>query len=147
MSAPITASGTRATPRARASAELRSYAATVFANVGPDNFFGYTASAPLAEVDTFRVEAHDPQSAVDALWPVGNKMRADADGKNYPRDVRSLSVGDLIRVTSRVEGWPGRPEVSFYAVSSFGWTPIPEPANPIVPIEGTEHTSRKADLR
>jgi hypothetical protein len=111
------------------------YEVTVYVNVGEHNFDGYTPKAPIAEVDTFTIEAEDAEWAANGMWPVGNKMQPDAQGKSYPRDVRSLSVGDLLKVS--VAG--GK---HFFAIESVGFTEIPEPANPIVALAGTRATSR-----
>jgi hypothetical protein len=49
----------------------------------------------------------------------------DAEGKAYPPSVRSVSVGDLVKVARDRRSW-------FFAVASVGFAEIPEPANPIV---------------
>lgn len=118
------------------------YRVTIYVNVGEDNFFGYTARAPLAKVDTFIVEASDPAAAAEAAYSVGNKEAGpDAVGKEYPRDVRSVSVGDLLAIHPRAEGDAGK---FFLAVASVGFTDVPEPANPIVALAGSSATSRPA---
>ena len=120
---------------------MPNYRVTVYVNVGADNFFGYTARAPLAEVDTFTVEAADLYFAANAMWAVGNKEEGpDAAGKQYPRDVRSLSVGDLLAIR------PADTDAAkfFLAVASVGFTDVPEPANPIVALAGSKATSRPA---
>ena len=117
------------------------YRVTIYVNVGEDNFFGYTARAPLAKVDTFVVEASDPAAAAEAAYSVGNKEAGpDASGKDYPRDVRSVSVGDLLAIhpTDTDEG------KFFLAVASVGFTDVPEPTNPIVALAGSTATSRPA---
>jgi hypothetical protein len=50
------------------------------------------------------------------------------------------SVGDLVKVAN--ERAAAR-HAEFYAVASAGFHPVPEPANPIVPLAGTTATSRK----
>ncbi len=114
------------------------YTVTVYVNVDPDfHFQELRPTDQIALVGEFTVLAADPQGAANAMWPVGNKMERDSKGNDYPRDVRSLSVGDLLSIRD------GR-EQTHYAVASFGWTVIPEPANPIVALAGTGATSRKA---
>jgi hypothetical protein len=114
---------------------MTAYTVTVYVNVDEHNFFGYKPRHPIAEVDTFTIEAEDAEWAANGMWPVGNKMRPDSLGKSYPRDVRSLSVGDLLKVSV-----PGGKH--FFAIESVGFTEIPEPANPIVALVGTRATSR-----
>jgi hypothetical protein len=70
-------------------------------------------------------------------WSVGNKVCADDFGKAYPIDVRSLSVGDMVKIVDE-DG-----NQTFLAVDNVGWRDLIEPTNPIVPIEGTRATSRK----
>jgi hypothetical protein len=116
-----------------------SYTVTVFVNVDEDfHFEELKPTDTIAQVAEFTIEAPDPMAAAGKIWTVGNKMGPDDAGNLYPPDVRSLSVGDLIAVNN----WAGR-EVTFLAVASFGWTEIPEPTNPIVPLEGTIATSRR----
>jgi hypothetical protein len=115
---------------------MTTFTALVYVNVGEDNFAGYKPRDPIAEVDTFAVRADDPLTAADGAWVIGNKMSNDADGKSYPLDVRSVSVGDLLMVSDGTRKW-------FYSVDSFGFTEIPEPTNPIVPLAGTAATSRE----
>lgn len=117
------------------------YRVTVYVNVGEDNFSGYTPRAPIALVDTFQIEADTPLDAAGTMWVIGNKEGGEIgyEGKPYPRDVRSLSVGDLVAVSLDGERQP-----RFFAVASVGWTEIPEPTNPIVALAGTKATSRKA---
>jgi hypothetical protein len=112
------------------------YTVTVYVNVGDDNFFGYKPRDPIAKVDTFTIEAEDAEWAANGMWPVGNKMQPDSLGKSYPADVRSLSVGDLLSVSSYGQ------QHHFYAVASVGFTEIPEPTNPIVALAGAKATSR-----
>jgi hypothetical protein len=112
------------------------YTVTAYVNVDAANFLGYQPHHPIAEVDTFTVQAASPEGAAEAMFAVGNKeVGPDAEGKAYPHDVRSISVGDLLKVADGSALW-------FFAVASVGWTEIPEPTNPIVPLVGTRHTSR-----
>lgn len=118
------------------------YRVTIYVNVGEDNFFGYTARAPLAKVDTFVVESSDPYAAAEAAYSVGNKEAGpDADGKEYPRDVRSVSVGDLLAIHPSESGDEGK---FFLAVASAGFTAVLEPANTLVALAGSTATSRPA---
>lgn len=117
---------------------MNTYTVTIYVNVDPSrmNFLGYQGTHPIAKVDTFTVEADSPHGAAEAVWPVGNKMEPDATGKEYPVDVRSLSVGDMVET----DGPDGK---HYLACASVGWDEIPEPGNRVVPIEGTWATSRQ----
>jgi hypothetical protein len=118
------------------------YAVTIFVNVDTTGYhwFGLAPSHPLAEVATFAVDASDALAAAEASFAIGNKMSDDAEGKSYPLDVRSLSVGDLVRVLAAPLDPPScfRPTVAFFACESRGWRELPEPANPIVELAGSE---------
>lgn len=117
---------------------MTSYEVSVYVNVDDDfHFMELRPTDTIALVASFTIKADDPEGAANRIWPVGNKIRPDDENKSYPLDVRSLSVGDLIDVRD------GR-ETTFFAVASFGWTEIPEPTNPIVPLAGTRATSRQA---
>lgn len=128
-------------PRLQAGEDVKTtrYAVDVYLNVGPDNFSGYTGTAPIALAATYVVDAASALDAAEAGFTIGNRMAADADGQRHPSDVRSVSVGDLLGVREMSSG-----KVTYLAVARFGWDEIAEPANRIVPIEGTTATSRLA---
>ena len=122
------------------------FIARILVNVGAHNFDGYTPAAPLAEVTDhtgtpidFHVDATDPILAAEAAFVIGNKMGPDVRGVEYPRDVRSLSVGDLVTLRNVDTG-----ELTILACAGLGWKPLIEPTNPIVPLAGTRATSRVA---
>jgi hypothetical protein len=116
--------------------DLTSYTVAAYISVGPDAMFKFDPTGPIALVDEFAVDSTDPHNAAEAVWAVGNKMNPDSDGKDYPRDVRSLCVGDLLIVKSA-------DTVSFMVVSSCGFEEIAEPANRIVTLAGQfNHISR-----
>lgn len=92
---------------------------------------------PIAEVGTYSIKGVSPLHAAEGMFTVGNRMGCDIHGAQWPSDVRSLSVGDLIRVVDADRA------VTILACASMGWDEIPEPANPIVPLPGTNATSRK----
>lgn len=119
---------------------MSTYRVTIYVNVDPEhtNFFGYQPTHPVAKVGTFTVHANDPHGAAEAAWIVGNKEAGpDALGQDYPLDVRSVSVGDMVET----DGPDGK---HYFSCASVGWDEIPEPANRIVPLEGTWATSRPA---
>jgi hypothetical protein len=122
-----------------AKAAAQSYTITAYVNVGDDNFRGYTPRAPIAKVGDFVLE--DCASAEDAarqFWAIGQKEGRDAAGRRWPHDVRSLSVGDLLALTS------AQRDMRFLAIASVGWSDVPEPTNPIVELAGSAATSRPA---
>lgn len=141
-------------PAAGASGALL-YRVVAYVNVGPDNFSGYRPGAPLAEVrpdylpdaplrPTFwLVWATSPERAAERFFAVGNRMEQDAGDRDWPSDVRSLSVGDVLAVKAAAKGLPKA--LTFYAVERFGWRELPSAevdSSPIVELAGTEATSR-----
>lgn len=122
------------------------FTVTAYVNVAEHSFFGWKPTHPIAKVDTFRVKATDPLHALDSyfggLWAIGNRMACDLGGKEWPSDVRSLSVGDVAKVYTPPCHEHPKGKVAWHATASVGWTEITEPAH-IVPIEGTSATSRR----
>jgi hypothetical protein len=112
------------------------YTVTVFIDVDEDyHFRAYHPRHRLAEVDTFTVDTPEgPDGAAEEMFRIGQKGFADeerfrdAAGKAYPLAVRSVSVGDLVKVANERRVW-------FFAVASVGFDEIPEPANPIVALQ------------
>jgi hypothetical protein len=117
---------------------------TVYLNVAPDNFSGLQPRHAIATAPDLRlaINAPTPQDAAERAYAIGNRMAADEDGRRWPPDVRSVSVGDLIKFTDEPAAASSESPAQFYAVASAGFRPIPEPGNPIVPIAGTAATSR-----
>jgi hypothetical protein len=110
------------------------YTVTVFIDVDDDyHFRAYDPKHQLAEVDTFTVDTPEgPAGAAEEMFRIGQKgvdeRFRDATGKAYPLSVRSVSVGDLVKVAHERRSW-------FFAVAGVGFAEIPEPANPIVALE------------
>ena len=111
------------------------YTVTVFIDVDDNyHFMAYNPTHQLAKVDTFTVDTpNGPASAAEEMFRIGQKgfdehRFYDASGKAYPLTVRSVSVGDLVKVAHERRSW-------FFAVASVGFAEIPEPANPIVELE------------
>ena len=75
---------------------VRRYTLTAYENDGPNRFSTYKAGASLVEVGTFCLVGGDINEALEAFWAVGNKMSADADGRQWPRSRRSMSSGDVV---------------------------------------------------
>ena len=77
----------------------------------------------------------------EQVFEVGNHARADINGVTWPKDVRAISVGDVVHITSPDNpADPGR----WVAVASRGFTGIAAPVN-VRPIAGSGATSRPAE--
>jgi len=111
---------------------------TVYLNVGPDNFAGLKPGDPLATSTDLQltVAAAHPDAAAEQAYAIGNRIDTDDRGRGWPADVRSVSVGDLLKIS-------GQAETVFYTVTGIGFHAIPEPADPTVPLTGTPATSRQ----
>jgi hypothetical protein len=107
-----------------------------------DSRFGaYRATDRLATDNDLwvTVRATTPTHAADQVYEVGNRMSADAYGYRWPADVRSLSVGDVLDLTTDA----GPDQHTWLACASAGWDLLPAaPPNPTVPLAGTDATSR-----
>lgn len=65
------------------------------------------------------VDAGDMHTALDVTWAIGNRMEVDANGKAWPKTVRSLSVGDVIAIQqSGGRQW-------FWWISRMGFEAMP----------------------
>ncbi|MER5376306.1 hypothetical protein [Streptomyces sp. NPDC002553] len=108
------------------------YTATVYMNTHDDNFDGYEPHHPLAaatrrDSSPLRLVFHassrirDHEDAADAAYEVGNRQGADDNGQTWPDNIRSVSVGDVIKITG--------PDAStvHLSVDSYGFSPVPEP--------------------
>ncbi|MFE5407181.1 hypothetical protein ACFQ9Z_39145 [Streptomyces sp. NPDC056580] len=123
------------------------YTVTVYVNTARHNFDGYRPRHPLAEVThpngsplrlVFHTNAHikDHEAAADAAYCVGNRQGVDDHGQSWPDDVRSVSTGDVVKVTSP-DHW-----IIHLAVIGCGFSPVPEPTL-LVPLAGTRPTRRR----
>ncbi|MFF7953651.1 hypothetical protein [Streptomyces griseorubiginosus] len=123
------------------------YTATVYMNTADDNFEGYHHNQPLAEVtrpdgSPLRLVFHasdritDHEAVADAAFTVGNHQGPDANGQSWPTDVRSVSVGDVIKVTCP-DHW-----IIHLCVDSYGFSHVPEPTT-LVNLAGTRATRRR----
>ncbi|KNE81400.1 hypothetical protein AB0B04_18785 [Streptomyces xinghaiensis] len=123
------------------------YTATVYMNTHRDNFDGYQHHRPLAEATrpdgsplrlafhaSDRIRTHE--DAADTAYTVGNRQRADDHGQTWPTDVRTVSVGDIIKVTGP-DHW-----IIHLSVTPLGFSAVPEPTT-LVPLPGTRPTSRR----
>lgn len=119
---------------------VQCYRVTAYVNVGEDNFSGYRPRAPIAEVGEYLIASDSALGAARTMWVIGNKEGGEIGytGPRYPHDVRSLSVGDLLKVVDEAG------VQTFLAVASVGWTDVVEPTNPIVELAGSMATSRPA---
>lgn len=123
------------------------YTATVYMNTAPHNFDGYQLGHPLAEAtrrdgSTLRLVFHaserirDPEAAADAAYTVGNHQGPDDNGQSWPNDVRSVSTGDVIKVTGP-DHW-----IVHLSVDPTGFSAVPEPTA-LVDLAGTRATRRR----
>lgn len=126
---------------------VRLYRAVAYVNVtpGPDHWAGWVSGHALAEVqpesgpETWTVWASTRAEAVEKMFTVGNRMAPDAAGREWPSDVRSLSVGDVVTLI------PRGPGLHTFACERMGWrelTPAELAASPVVALADTEATSR-----
>ncbi|WP_435279666.1 hypothetical protein [Streptomyces sp. 1222.5] len=72
----------------------------------------------------------------DAAYCVGNRQGVDDHGQSWPADVRSVSTGDVVKVTGP-NHW-----IIHLAVVGCGFSPVPEPTI-LVDLAGTRPTSRR----
>lgn len=124
------------------------YTATVYMNTHRDNFDGYQPHHPLAAAtrpdgSPLRMVFHtsdrirNHQDAASAAFDVGNHQSADHNGQTWPGDIRSVSVGDVIKVTGP-DHW-----IIHLSVDSFGFSAVPEPTHLTGLAGKTRVTSRR----
>jgi hypothetical protein len=76
------------------------YRVKVLLNETPDHRFGhYGAGDTLVEGPEIVVRATSLDEVPEKAFEIGNKMVPDANGVDYNRNFRSVSVGDVILVT------------------------------------------------
>ncbi|MFF8478691.1 hypothetical protein [Streptomyces sp. NPDC015414] len=123
------------------------YTVTVYVNTARHNFNGYRHRHPLAEVTNpdgsplqlvFHANARikDHETAADAAYCIGNRQGIDDHGQSWPADVRSVSTGDVVKVTGP-DHW-----IVHLAVIGCGFSPVPEPTL-LIPLAGTRATRRR----
>ncbi|MET7276547.1 hypothetical protein ABZS59_36150 [Streptomyces flaveolus] len=122
------------------------YTVTVFMNTAPHSFDGYQPHHPLAVaarpdgtplVLVFRASDRicSHEAAAEAAFTVGNRQGPDDTGQTWPADIRSVSVGDVVKVTGP-DHW-----IIHLCVANLGCTPVAEPAY-LTPLAGSRVTSR-----
>lgn len=122
------------------------FTATVYMNTAPHSFSGYQHSHPLAKatrpdgtplrlifIASSRIGNHE--AAADAAFTVGNRQGPDDTGQTWPADVRSVSVGDVIKVTDP------KNRTLYLSVDPCDFSTVPEPTV-LVDLVGTRATSR-----
>jgi voltage-gated potassium channel Kch len=121
------------------------YLITANVNIAPraeGMSYGYQPGHPVATVGYYDVEAADWTLAAEAAYAIGNRMGADTEGQEWPSDVRSLSVGDVLYVSRNSDS-----AYKILAVARAGWTEIEQPKDHLqVELAGTEATSREKEL-
>ncbi|MER7196067.1 hypothetical protein, partial [Streptomyces flaveolus] len=122
------------------------YTVTVYMNTAPHSFAGYqphhrlaaatrTDGSPLLLVFRASDRICSHEAAADAAFTVGNRQGPDGTGQRWPADIRSVSVGDVVKVTGP-DQW-----IVHLSVDPFGFTPVPEPTH-LTPLAGSRVTSR-----
>jgi hypothetical protein len=123
------------------------FTARVYLNCDRYSFDGYQPEHQLAtDADlVFCLKGHDSTQAANELWVVGNRMGCDLDGKTWPTDVRSLSKGDVIKLT--VPGMPmDSPEYRgvLLTIDRVGFTAIAGLIDTaIVPLAGQDRVTSR----
>ncbi|MET7490534.1 hypothetical protein [Streptomyces sp. NPDC005538] len=124
------------------------YTATVYMNTDRDNYDGYEPHHPLAAAtrtdgSPLRLVFHasdritDHEAAADAAYTVGNRQGADDNGQRWPTDIRSVSIGDVIKVTGP-DHW-----IIHLSVDSFGcFSAVPEPTT-LITLAGKTRVTRR----
>ncbi|MFD8900539.1 RAD23 family protein [Streptomyces ardesiacus] len=130
-----------------ATGPARTYTVTAYLNAAPDHFNGYRPGQPVAEATTAdgrplrltftTVRAATVHQAADATFVVGNRYASDDTGQNWPADIRSLSKGDVLRITAP-DG-----HTTFLAIASAGFSTVAPPTDHIH-LAATDATSRRA---
>src|SRR4030095_11987452 len=72
-----------------------------FVNDGPGRFFGYEPGDLLIEGPVLTVAVDTAPSEIEvvtaeAAFVIGNRMAAGLNGPQWPSNVRSMSVGDVV---------------------------------------------------
>jgi hypothetical protein len=95
-----------------------------------DDISGYEPKKWAGDLRTeVVIEGDTPEQVAEATWFVGNRMGPDANGREWPSDVRSMCVGDVVfmvpetgsvrRLQVRGAGW-GDPPAEFCATWGAG---------------------------
>ena len=95
-------------------------------------FRNYRFGEDVAFVGQFEIKAADwdDEHAAEGMFTVGNKMGCDIHGKEWPATVRSLSVGDVLRVIQPPNNRYPEGHDTWLACGGTGWDEIPRPADP-----------------
>lgn len=123
------------------------YTVTAYMNAAPDHFNGYRQGHAVAEATCSdgaplrllftTLRASSVYQAAGAAFIVGNRHLSDEHGQPWPADIRSLSVGDALRITA--------PDSTTHhlAITSSGFSTIARPTEHIH-LAATGATSRRA---
>lgn len=125
---------------------------TAYVKASSPQFVPLQTGDTLARVDQFSIKADSFAEAGEAVWSIGNRMSSDIHGKCWPCDVRSMSVGDLVRVSYDGPAWSlalvdfrAGPRSEHHCVERCGWREWIGPSLRVIAIEGACVTSRTAD--
>ncbi|MFI1701428.1 hypothetical protein ACH419_36485 [Streptomyces bobili] len=123
------------------------YTVTAYMNAAPDHFNGYHKGHTVAEAThpdgspmslVFTTgRARSAHQAADAAFVVGNRQGPDDTGQYWPADIRSLSKGDVLRITA--------PDGATHhlAIASSDFSTVVPPTEHIH-LAATDATSRRA---
>ncbi|MFE8940998.1 hypothetical protein ACFYNX_26375 [Streptomyces sp. NPDC007872] len=123
------------------------YIATVYVNTACHSFGGYqhhhllaeatrTDGSPLRLVFNANGRTRGHEAAAEAAFEVGNGQSADDKGQTWPADIRSVSVGDVIKVTGP-DHW-----IIHLSVERSGFSAVPEPTH-LTDLAGSRASSRR----
>lgn len=128
---------------------MRTYLVQAYLNVEEDAdgrwaaaWRGYDPADRIATDEDllFEVRAETPHGAAERVFVIGNREGEDENGRRWPSDVRSLSVGDALRVSDN-----DRDDETAWTCQPVGWEERPDGLpNRRVPLAGTNATSRRA---
>lgn len=109
----------------------RTHYAAVLLNTDTEAFSrGYIGADILAYDARCLLDLQAPslEDALELAFAIGNRMGTDATGKSWSPNVRSISVGDVIRtLTAEADDEGEILTVGFYAVDRIGFTELQFP--------------------
>lgn len=116
----------------------------------------YHAATYLNNNDSGRIPFHDPytsedtvtyahdqyhtvtatgeQDALETVYAIGNHILADDTGTNWPTTTRSISIGDLIHLTT-----PDGTTDTWWACEPVGWRTVTAPQHIVETPHRTHH--------
>ena len=100
---------------------MTKYQVSVLFNEGPGRFSEFRGGTDkLVLGPVIELEANSTDAALDLAWKIGNKM---TDPEDYPRNVRSVSSGDVFHVQDTGDNGPDG-FGPFFAVAWVDFLPV-----------------------